>query len=108
MTQRLSYMDGKTQDRAWTMRRAAPDQFQATANDMIGTADGHSDGRVFHWQWVLARSPGNPLLNVTMEQWMYQLSNGTVLIRTTVSKLNVILVEVTEHFAHADGSATPS
>ena len=108
MTQHLIYQDGKTQERTWTMWRAAPDQFQATANDMLGTADGRSDGRVFHWQWVLARSPGNPLMNVTMEQWMYCLPDSTVLIRTTVSKLNVILVEVTEHFAHADGSATPS
>ena len=108
MTQRLSYQDGKTQERTWTMWRTAPDQFQATANDMIGTADGRSDGQMFHWQWVLEHSPGNPLLNVTMKQWMYQLSDGTVLIRTTVSKFNVIVVEVTEHFAHADGLATPS
>ncbi len=109
MTQRLSYQDGKTQERTWTMLRTAPGQFQATANDMVGTADGRSDGRVFHWRWVLARSPGNPLLNVTMEQWMYRLPDGTALIRTTVSKLNVILAEVTEHFSHAGGSAaTPS
>lgn len=105
MTQRLLYQDGKTQEQIWTMARTAPNRFQATANDMVGTADGRSDGRVFHWQWVLARSPGNPLMNVTMEQWMYQLADGTTLIRTTVSKLNVILAEVSEHFSHADGSS---
>lgn len=108
MTQHLSYQDGKTQERTWTLGRIAPDQYQATASDMVGTADGRSDGRMFHWQWVLTRSPGNPLMNVTMEQWMYQLPDGTALIRTTVSKLNVILTEVTEHFSHADGPAIPS
>ena len=109
MTQHLTYQNGKTEERTWTMWRAAPDQFQATANDMVGTADGRSDGRMFHWQWVLARSPGNPLTNVTMQQWMYRLPDDTVLIRTTISKLNVILAEVTEHFAHVDSSAaTPS
>src|SRR5208337_490508 len=78
-----------------------------TANDMIGTAKGQSDRRTFHWQWVWARSPGNPLMNVTMEQWMYGLRDGSALIRTTVSKLGFIVAEVTEQFTRADMASSP-
>jgi hypothetical protein len=110
MSQHLTFQDGTVQDRVWTMSRAGSGRFQATANDMIGTADGRAEGRMFHWQWVLARSPGNPLMNVTMEQWMYRLPDGTGLIRTTISKLGIILAEVTEQFTRVDDHppATPS
>jgi hypothetical protein len=100
MVQHLSFQDGTSMDRTWSLWRTGPQQYEATANDMIGTAKGISDGSKFHWQWLCARSPGNPLMNVEMEQWMYQLSDGSAMIRTTVSKLGFILAEVSEHFTH--------
>jgi len=102
MVQHLSFQDGTTQDRNWTLWRSGPDQFDATANDMVGTAKGTADGNIFHWTWVLARSPGNALMNVTMSQWMYRLADGSVMIRTTVSKLGIIVAEVSEQFTHPD------
>ena len=65
---------------------------------LLISAAGVSDGRAFHWRWVMNR--GGALANVNMEQWMYRLPDGSVMIRTVVSKLGVIAVEVSEHFAH--------
>jgi len=101
MVQHLSFQDGTTQERDWTLWRSGPDRFDATANDMVGTAQGKADGSIFHWQWVLARSPGHALMDVTMTQWMYRLEDGSVMIRTTISKLGFIVAEVTEQFTHA-------
>lgn len=100
MVQHLTFQDGTTQERDWTLWRSGPASFDATANDMVGTAKGEADGGVFHWQWVLARSPGNWFMNVTMNQWMYRMSDGSVMIRTTISKLGFIVAEVTEQFTH--------
>jgi len=47
---------------------------------------------------VLALEPGNPVKNVTMDQWWYLMDDGSLLNRTTIRKLGVILAEVTEHF----------
>jgi hypothetical protein len=102
MVQHLSFHDGTTQQRDWTLWRNGQNRFEATANDMVGTAVGEVSGRIFHWQWVLARSPGNPLMNVTMNQWMYRMQDSSVTIRTTVSKLGLILAEVTEQFTHPE------
>ncbi len=101
LVQHLTYEDGKTLERSWTVWRTGPNRYAATANDMVGTAAGEADGGTFHWRWVLARSPGNPLTNVTMEQWMYDGGDGSALIRTTVSTFGFIVAEVTEHFTHA-------
>ena len=100
MVQHLTMPDGATQARDWHMRRIAPHQFEATANDMVGTARGEAQGRVFHWRWVLATAPGNSLRNVVMNQWMYYEPDGSMVNRTTIRKLGIILVEVTEQFQH--------
>lgn len=85
--------------RHWTMRRTGPDRYEATANDMVGTAVGKASGRAFHWTWTLALSPGNDLKNVAMDQWWYLMEDGSVLNRTTIRKLGIVLAEVSEHFA---------
>ncbi len=100
MTQRLTIGQDAPVTRTWQMRRAGPGRYEATANDMVGPAVGEAAGRAFHWTWTLATSPGNPLKNVTMDQWWYLLDDGSMLNRTTIRKLGVILAEVSEHFAH--------
>ena len=84
--------------RDWHMRRLGGGKFDATANDMVGTAHGEGSGRAFHWQWTLALHPSNPLTNVTMDQWWYLQGDGSMLNRTIITKLGVVVAEVTEHF----------
>ena len=100
MIQQLTLPDGTRQTRDWHMRRTAPHLFAATANDMVGTAQGEAQGRAFHWHWILATRPGDALRNVVMDQWMYGEANGSMVNRTTIRKLGVILIEVTEQFEH--------
>ncbi len=100
MVQHLTSGQDAPTTRTWQMRRAGPNRYEATANDMVGTATGEASGRAFHWTWTLALSPGNDLKNVSMDQWWYLLDDGSMLNRTTVRKLGVILIEVSEHFAH--------
>ena len=98
MTQRLKVGAGQPVVREWRMRRVSPGRFEATANDMAGVAVGEASGRAFHWQWVLSLSPGNPLKDVTMDQWWYLQDDGSLLNRTTVRKLGYIAAEATERF----------
>ena len=100
--QHLTFQDGTVQERDWTMWRSGPGRFDATANDMVGTATGEADGNVFHWQWVLARGPGHMLVDLTMNQWMYRMADGSVLIRTTIGKFGFIATEVSERFARIE------
>ncbi len=99
MVQQLTIGQDAPVTRTWQMRRAGLNRYEATANDMAGTATGEASGRAFHWTWTLATSPGNDLKNVSMDQWWYLLDDGSMLNRTTVRKLGVILIEVSEHFA---------
>jgi hypothetical protein len=98
MAQTLTLGDGTATRRDWRLWRTAPGAYAATANDMVGEAHGLSAGRVFHWTWVLALSPGKPLKNVTMDQWMYLYPDGTMMNHTTIRKLGVAVAQVLERF----------
>jgi hypothetical protein len=98
MVQHLTMPDGAKQTRDWHMRRVGPHRYEATANDMVGTASGESQGRNFHWTWTLATKPGNALYNVTLEQWMYLMDDGAMVNRTIIRKFGVVIAEVTEQF----------
>ena len=99
--------DGGDTVRDWHVRRVGPGQFEATANDVVGTARGSTSGRTLHWTWTLATRPGHTLYDVTMDQWMYLADDGTLLNRTVITKLGVRLAEVSEQFVRGDrGRAT--
>jgi hypothetical protein len=98
MAQTLTEGDGTVQHRDWHLKRLADGGFSATANDMVGEAHGTAAGRVFHWSWVLALSPGNSLKNVTMDQWMYLEDGGTMLNHTTIRKFGIVVAQVSEQF----------
>lgn len=96
--QRLHVGSDPVTTRDWHFRRTGPGRFSATANDMVGTANGEGSGRAFHWQWTLALRPGQPLSNVTMDQWWYLQDDGSMLNRTTITKLGITVAQVTERF----------
>ena len=94
-------VDGTSSTRDWHLRRIGPHDFSATATDMVGTATGEASGRVFHWRWVLATKPGQGWRDVVMDQWMYGQADGSMVNRTTIRKLGVVLAEVTERFSRS-------
>ncbi len=92
-------MDGKDQHRSWRIRKLDAHRYEATANDMVGRAIGEAYGNVFHWSFTLALSPGNPLANVQMSQWMYLQPDGrTLLNHSTIRKLGIVVAQVSEQF----------
>jgi len=92
---------GTTTTRTWHMRQTGAKTYTATANDMTGTTTATITGRAMHWRWTLETTPGNPLKNVTMNQWFYHMDNGTVMIRTTISKAGLLLLQISEQFEKA-------
>jgi hypothetical protein len=89
---------GTVTTRTWHLRQTGKNTFLATANDMAGSATGTVGGRAMHWRWVLETSPGDSLKNVTMDQWFYRMDDGAVMVRTTVAKAGIRLLEISEQF----------
>lgn len=92
-------IDGRQEHRSWRIRKLDAHHYEATANDLVGTARGEAYGNVFHWSFTLALSPGNSLANIGMSQWMYLQPDGrTLLNHSTIRKLGFVVAQVTEQF----------
>jgi len=100
--QDLAFEHGRTQHRSWLIRRVDGHHYSATGTGIVGSAYGEAYGNVFHLDFTLDATPGNPLGHVHMSQWMYLQPDGVTLVnRDTITKAGVILVEITELF-HKD------
>ena len=99
LDQTFTYEDGKVQQRHWRIRRLDAHRYMATANDVVGTGEGEAYGNAFRWEYTVALSPGNPLGNVRLRQWMYlQVGGQTMVNRASVLKFGVLVAQVTEEF----------
>lgn len=99
LEQDLTFSGGKKQHRSWKIRRLDAHHFEGEANDIRGKIRGEAYGNVFHWSFVLELSPGNPLANLRMSQWMYLQPDGrTMLNHTTIRKAGIVVAQVTEQF----------
>jgi len=99
LEQDLTVGSSKPQHRSWRIRKLDAHRYEATANDVVGSVQGEAYGNVFHWTFTLALSPGNPLANVSMSQWMYLEPDGKTMVNhSTIRKVGILVAQVTEQF----------
>lgn len=99
LDQTFTYDNGEIQKRHWRIRPVSQHDYEATANDVVGTAHGTAYGNAFLFEYTVALKPGNPLYNVHLRQWMYlQAGGATMMNSVAVTKLGIRLATVAECF----------
>ena len=97
--QDLLFEKEKGQHRSWLIRRVDAHHYTATGTGIVGDARGEAYGNVFHLEFTLDLSPGNPLAHVHMSQWMYLQPDGRTMInRDVLTKAGVVVAHITEQF----------
>jgi Protein of unknown function (DUF3833) len=86
--------DGEVTERIWEIKYSTTNNFTATAKDVIGDAKGSQQGNAINMSYTLQIPYNNRLLNVGMDDWMYLISNDTILNRTSMKKFGVKVAEV--------------
>jgi Protein of unknown function (DUF3833) len=101
--QDLVFGHDQPKHRTWRLSRLDAHHYTATGSDIVGTARGEAWGNVFHWTFMAQLTPGNPLAQVQMCQWMYLQPDGRTMInRDTISKAGLIVAGATEQFRKED------
>ncbi|GAA58997.1 hypothetical protein P20652_0856 [Pseudoalteromonas sp. BSi20652] len=89
------YDDGETQKRIWKITLNEDNSLTGTADDVIGTAKGKSDGSVFHWNYNVKLPYDGSTLEVSFDDWMYLVTQSRLINRTSIVKFGVEVGEVT-------------
>ncbi len=89
------YSDGRTEDRTWRVHFTDDHQFTATADDVVGTARGSQHGNSVNMRYTLnAKRPDGDRIILSMDDWMYQLDEHTLINRTSMHKYGLKVGEL--------------
>lgn len=89
------YDDGETQKRIWKVTLNDDKSLTGTADDVLGTAKGKSDGSVFHWNYAVELPYDGSTLTVNFDDWMYLVTQTRLINRTSIVKFGIEVGEVT-------------
>lgn len=94
----FTYSDGTTQRRIWRLTKHADGHYTGTADDVVGTARGQTQGNAFRWTYTLALPVDGKVYHVDFDDWMYLIDERVMLNRATMSKFGMRLGEITLSF----------
>jgi len=95
LAESFRYDNGSTQERKWYLTLDENGSFTATADDIIGTAQGQISGATLSMTYRirLTEAAGGHVLSVT--DWLYLMENGTILNRSELRKFGIKVAELT-------------
>lgn len=82
----FEWSDGEKQTRVWTIKKTGDGRYEGTAADVVGIADGKVAGNAVNWAYSLAVPVSGSTYNITMDDWMYLISDKVLLNVTKMSK----------------------
>lgn len=88
------FEDGERQQRTWILVRGEGQSFTGTCEDAVSEAHGHFDEGRAYLTSSLRLKVGSRLIAMSFDDVFYDAGNGTVLNRSTVSKLGIRLGQV--------------
>lgn len=94
LDEHFTYSTGNTQSRQWRLVLGENGHFTATADDVIGTAEGIVSGASVRMTYRirLTEEAGGHVLSVT--DWLYLTENGTIINRSQMRKFGFKVAEL--------------
>ena len=90
---------GKKNHRSWKLQQIDAHHFDATANDIVGTAHGLLYGNEFSWCFRLKFTDRKFIKHVRMSQTMYLMQDEQGMIfRSIIRKFGFVVAQITEEF----------
>lgn len=96
LDERFEYDDGEIDYRCWRLEKSG-NQYKGTAGDVIGEAQGETQGNALNWQYVLQVSVDGKPMNINLDDWLYLIDDNHLINRTTMSYWGIPVGEVTLH-----------
>lgn len=86
--------DGEKSTRTWQLIKQTDNIYTGTANDVIGTAKGQTNGSALYWQYDLLITVDGSEYQVTLDDWMYLIDNKRLFNKTDIIKYGLKVGEI--------------
>jgi len=91
LTEDFLFDDGSTEQRVWRIRPLGADEYEASADDMIGDARGGVRGGIMRWSYLFSLKLGARRLRVRFHDIFMQTADDTLLNIARVTKFGLEL-----------------
>ena len=88
------YDDGEKQTRTWYLENLGNGNYKGTANDVVGKAMGTAKGSALYWRYQLEIQYQGEPLEVTLDDWMFLITDKRLINRTDIIKFGFKVGEV--------------
>ncbi len=94
LSEEFTYSNGKQQRRKWFLKLGEGNRFTATADDIVGEAQGTVSGSTIKMEYriVLPDDAGGHTLTAT--DWLYLTENGTIMNKSEMRKFGIKVAEL--------------
>lgn len=95
LTEDFRYYDGKTQQRIWTLTKNENGTYTGKAGDIIGEANGKSEGSAVNWSYTMDIPVDGKTYRVKLDDWMWLMNDGILINRSYIKKFGIVVAELT-------------
>lgn len=95
LQEKFNYYDGRKQERIWTIKKIAEKQYEGTAGDIIGKADGEIAGNSMRWAYQMDLEVKGSTYRITFDDWMFNMNDGVLINRSYLKKFGITMAELT-------------
>jgi len=90
----FKYSDGRAQERIWKLESLDNGASIGRANDVVGEAKGQQSGFAFNWSYTLLIDTEGSSLEVSLDDWIYQIDSDAVVSEAKIKKFGINVGEV--------------
>jgi hypothetical protein len=88
------YDDASTERRVWTLEKTGAQTWQGSAPGVLGVATGVEAGDSFNWRYTIDLPVEGGTLRARFDDWMWLMSDRTLLNKAYMSRAGIPLGEV--------------
>jgi hypothetical protein len=95
LNERFTYYNGDRQNRVWKIKKLNDHEYQGTADDIVGIAQGEQKGNAVNWHYAMQLPVNDKTYHFKFDDWMWQLNDGIVINRSYIKKFGITVAELT-------------
>ena len=98
LDEKFNWDDGEIQKRQWKINKIDEHNYEGTAGDVVGKANGYSYGPAFKFEYVLLVPVKGKQMKITFDDWIFMQDERVAINRATMTKFGIKVAELTVMF----------
>lgn len=91
LDEKFKYDDGEKDQRIWKITKINDQKYIGQADDVVGNAEGISNGNALNWSYELLLTIKEKKFKVKFDDWMFLQDKGVLINRAEISKFGINL-----------------